>query len=81
MSHVARGNVELLVNWKGRTNADASWMLTAELQHLYPGFKLEDELLEKGGGRCYNWYLLHTASARDQESGRTERARGGRVVS
>jgi hypothetical protein len=50
MSRVARGNVELLVNWKGRTNADASWMLTAELQHLYPGFKLEDELLEKGGG-------------------------------
>jgi hypothetical protein len=50
MSRVACGNVELLVNWKGRTNADALWMLTAELQHLYPGFKLEDELLEKGGG-------------------------------
>jgi hypothetical protein len=56
-SRLARGHVELLVNWKGRANADASWIPVTEFQSLYPSFKLEDELLERGVGgaqRCYD---------------------------
>jgi hypothetical protein len=72
-SRLAHGNVELLVNWKGRANADASWMVATEFQHLHPGFKLEDALLEKGGGDvmtriCYTWCRCAIKEAAEQSA-------------
>jgi hypothetical protein len=49
--HLARGQQELLVQWRGQPAAEATWMDHQEFQRLYPDFQLEDELLAKGGGR------------------------------
>jgi hypothetical protein len=52
--HLARGQQELLVQWRGQPAAEATWMDHQEFQRLYPDFQLEDELLAKGGGeRCH----------------------------
>jgi hypothetical protein len=47
--HLARGQQELLVQWRGQPAAEATWMDHQEFQRLYPDFQLEDELLAKGG--------------------------------
>lgn len=44
-SRLARGVPELLVQWKGKPAAEASWMPLDEFRALYPGFQLEDKLL------------------------------------
>jgi hypothetical protein len=69
-SRLARGTIELLLTWKGRENADASWMEAMEFRQLYPSFQLEDELLVKGGGgkRCYDQAVLQKASGKEQSS-------------
>jgi hypothetical protein len=40
-----------LLVWANRPAAEASWIDDEEFKSLYPDFQLEDELLEKGGGR------------------------------
>jgi hypothetical protein len=42
---MALRETEILVKWKGRPAAEASWMKVAEFKDLYPLFQLEDELL------------------------------------
>jgi hypothetical protein len=42
-SHLARGRHELLVQWKGQSATDASWIALDEFRSLFPAFQLEDE--------------------------------------
>lgn len=44
-SRLARDVRELLVQWKGRPTAEASWMPFDEFCALYPSFQLKDKLL------------------------------------
>jgi hypothetical protein len=59
--HLARGQQELLVQWRGQPAAEATWMDHQEFQRLYPDFQLEDELLAKGGGGEMSWSIFHYA--------------------
>jgi len=45
---LARGQHELLVQWKGAPSEEASWVSLEEFQRLFPKFQLEDELLLQG---------------------------------
>jgi hypothetical protein len=42
--HLAHGQREVLVKWKGNTAADTSWMDLDDFCHVYPAFQLTDEL-------------------------------------
>jgi hypothetical protein len=52
---LACGENELLVQWKGRPTAEASWMKVAEFKESYPLFQLVDELLLQGGDM--SWWV------------------------
>lgn len=49
LGHLARGVREVLVEWKDKPAAEASWMCLDEFRALYPDFQLEDEVLLEGG--------------------------------
>jgi hypothetical protein len=51
-SRLARGRHDLLVQWKGLTAADATWVELDEFRQTYPSFQLEDELIVQGE-RCH----------------------------
>ncbi|BAF14549.1 Os04g0389000, partial [Oryza sativa Japonica Group] len=48
-SRLARGVRQVLVQWKDKPSAEASWMPLDEFRTLHPDFQLEDELLLQGG--------------------------------
>jgi len=45
----ARDSWDLLVQWDGRSPAEATWEPLPEFKGKYPSFKLEDELFGRGG--------------------------------
>jgi hypothetical protein len=70
-----RGNWELLVQWLGRSSADATWEPLAEFSVDYPDFQLEDELFHREGGSVIDAFVGRTyqhrpksAQARDKDS-------------
>lgn len=67
-SRLARGVPELLVQWKGKPAAEASWMPLDEFRALYPGFQLEDKLLLQGGRdvRCGLHYTRRRGGTQDR---------------
>lgn len=70
-SRLVQGQHELLIHWKGRAAADASWMTLQEFRRLYLSVQLEDELLVQGG-RDVMWGLKYERRKKKiaaQESG------------
>ena len=57
-SRLARGVRQVLVQWKDKPSAEASWMPLDEFRTLHPDFQLEDELLFLGG-RDVMWGLQY----------------------
>ena len=65
-----RGSWELLVNWEGRSAAEATWEPIAAFKERYPAFQLADELFvgEEGNvvdsfvGRSYRRRTKHPSS-------------------
>jgi hypothetical protein len=55
-----RGNWELLVQWLGRSSADATWEPLAEFSVDYPNFQLEDELFHREGGSVIDAFVSRT---------------------
>jgi len=47
----AHNSWNLLVQWEGRSTAEATWEPLTYFKECYPAFKLEDELFGQGGGR------------------------------
>ena len=46
----SRNSWDLLVQWEGRSSAEATWEPLQEFKDRYSDFKLEDELFGQGGG-------------------------------
>jgi hypothetical protein len=59
-----RGNWELLVQWLGRSTADASWEPLEEFSVDYPDFQLEDELFHREGGSVIDAFVGRTYQRR-----------------
>lgn len=66
-SRLARGVREVLVQWKDKPAADASWMALDDFRSWYPDFQLEDELLLQGG-RDVMWGLQYQRRRRRSPS-------------
>ncbi|WVZ59186.1 hypothetical protein U9M48_009373 [Paspalum notatum var. saurae] len=50
---LARGVQQVLIRWKGQSNADATWEDVADFRGKFPHFQLEDELVvEEGEMSC-----------------------------
>jgi hypothetical protein len=72
---VGTGQCELLMQWKGLSVAEVTWIDLAEFQQLYPSFQLEDELLVEEGrdvmlGKQYSRRRRGKQSTKDGGSGR-----------
>ena len=52
-----RGTWELLVQWEGRTAADATWEQLQEFKKSYPEVQLEDELFLGEGGNVIDSFV------------------------
>uniref|UniRef100_A0A0A9G4J8 Integrase catalytic domain-containing protein n=1 Tax=Arundo donax TaxID=35708 RepID=A0A0A9G4J8_ARUDO len=48
-ARLARGVVQVLVQWQDCEAADASWVPLNEFKEVHPDFQLEDELLDQAG--------------------------------
>jgi hypothetical protein len=46
---LARGQLEVLVQWQGKPPAETNWMLLGDFRHAYPAFQLEQGLLTQVG--------------------------------
>jgi len=64
-SRLARGVRQLLVHWKGESNASATWEDADSFIDRYPRFQLEDELLVEGG-RDVMWGRHYSRRSRAQ---------------
>jgi hypothetical protein len=62
-SRLARGRHEVLVQWKGLSTPDASWVDLDVFRRLYPAFQLKDELVIEGG-RDVIWDLANSRHKR-----------------
>jgi hypothetical protein len=58
-SRVARGKLEVLVQWKDLPSAEASRVLLEEFRMLYPAFQLMDKLIVQGGGGDVMWGVTY----------------------
>uniref|UniRef100_A0A0A9CNF1 Tf2-1-like SH3-like domain-containing protein n=1 Tax=Arundo donax TaxID=35708 RepID=A0A0A9CNF1_ARUDO len=52
-ARLARGQLQVLVQWKDSPPVDASWVAVEDFRRLFPEFQLEDELLAQVGERCH----------------------------
>jgi hypothetical protein len=48
-AQLRRGMWQVLVQWRGLTEDDATWEKLEEFRYAYPSLQLEDELFEKAG--------------------------------
>jgi len=53
----ARNSWDLLVQWEGRSPAEATWEPLLEFKEKYPSFKLEDELFGQEGGSVVDTFF------------------------
>lgn len=49
-ARIARGVQQVLIQWEGQPASAASWEDVPTFRDRYPGFQLEDELFQNGGG-------------------------------
>jgi hypothetical protein len=78
---LARGQQEVLVQWKGKPAAETSWMSVDDFQQVYPVFQLEDELLAQVGrdvmvGNTYSRHRNRQAEKHGMTPGGTGGALG-----
>jgi hypothetical protein len=59
-----RGSWELLVQWEGRSAADATWEKIDEFKEAHPEFQLEDELFSGEGGSVVDTFVGRVYSRR-----------------
>ncbi|WVZ63784.1 hypothetical protein U9M48_013389 [Paspalum notatum var. saurae] len=65
-ARVRRGLGDVLVQWAGMDEADATWELVDQFKASYPDFQLEDKLFEEGGRHVMTGI---TYQQRNQQSG------------
>jgi hypothetical protein len=58
----------LLVQWLGRSSADAIWEPLAEFSVDYPDFQLEDELFHREGGSVIDGFVGRTYQRRTKST-------------
>jgi len=63
----ANNSWNLLVQWEGRSPAEATWELLADFKESYPTFKLEEELFGLEGGCC--GHILWQEVSTQEEAG------------
>ena len=71
-SRLARGVREVLVQWKDRPAAEASWVGLDDFRAQYPDFQLADELLLQGGEMSCGDCIMHGAVAEFRRQSRNE---------
>jgi len=64
----AHNSWNLLVQWEGRSPAEATWEPLTDFKESYPTFKLEDELFGQGG-MCCGHILWEEISTQEEASG------------
>jgi hypothetical protein len=72
-SIITRGKLGVLVQWKGPTAAETSWMALDEFRKLYPSFQLTDELIVQEGrdvmvGITYKWRGKQSAATAEEQN-------------
>jgi hypothetical protein len=75
-SIITRGKLGVLVQWKGPTAAETSWMALEEFRKLYPSFQLTDELIVQEGrdvmvGITYKWRGNQSAATAEEQNDAT----------
>jgi len=65
----SRNSWDLLVQWEGRSSAEATWEPLQEFKDLHPDFKLEDELFWSGWGGCCGHHFRQEIPAQEQDHG------------
>jgi hypothetical protein len=63
---------EVLIQWQGKTAAEATWEPLEQFKEAYPEFKLENELFRQGGGSVmdsffHKQYTRRRKPIKDQE--------------
>jgi len=74
---LARGVRQVLVQWKGKSPASATWEYVDVFRSKYPAFQLEDELSLEGGGDVM-WGKTYTRRRRARDVGRAVERAGAR---
>ena len=75
-ARLARGVRQVLIQWKGKPAASATWEDLESFRDKHPAFQLEDELLVEGG-RDVMWGRSYSRKRRARDIRRaTERAAG-----